>query len=433
MKIIKDIDKQLNLNPQVIYLIMSSEEIKRHFDLIELLDDFDYTLGIFKFKVIKKEGNYRSTISSELAKSMNRYNMLVRLIDHRTNAFYYAAGKASLTEDDDDFEYSIKKFVYDVCKENSDKLNDYFSQFCGQPGIEDADWGWTCDREFWGLSDIFQESKNYARHHLPKKHVKHGNEEITFIRNDYNVNDGIPDGFREKVIDAVKNEDMKSLWAWMKQQMNSTDKITSDEIVEDLFNKKPEISVEIKFFGKEIKKGRKGKVEKTEKNYQMLYGLVFRVNGEDFSIHFGINQAMIYICTLLRIKMGEKLYLHEFYDNNKGKNCKFQRVTSKNWLNAAYDTIIPLAERTCDFKFWIKTVEDDPHTLSQAVQSKNIIRKLIPESSGASYYFEIQTANAKKRNLDSYYYVLLEPDEIIVPEEMQFLLNGVNYFNEIKE
>lgn len=395
MKIIKDIDKQLSLKPQVIYLLLSAEEIKAKSDLLGYLNvDIDYTLGLFEFQMIEKEDFY-SSVSLELANSAKQMNTIVRLIGDDSDWSNYAVDNISFSVSNDVIKKSLQKFVVGICKENLNQMSSINS-------IE--------AEEFTSLKLFFIEALTYSKENISNSR---------FLKGDI-CPSAMPSGFEKMVMEAQMTGDIQKLWDW-----------TEQHITRKKPEKKPEISVEIKLFPKEITKGRKSIVEKTEKNYQMLYGVIFKVNGVEYPIHLDTDESMLYICTLLRIKMGEKLYIHEFRNNKKGKDCKFQKESSKNWFEKAYELIFPLGERTDDFKNWIKKVETSHRPLSQAKSNAAVkIENLLPIDSGAEYFCKIET---EIKPLESYFYVLLEPDEIIVPKEMQFLLDGVNCFNKVKE
>lgn len=463
MKTITDIEKQLNLNPQVIYLLLSAEEINAKSGLLERINEqLKYTFGLFKFQVVDKDGPYSMAISSKLTRSIRGYNMLVRLVSNSNDGFLYAVGTAPLMESDRDFEITLTRFISYVCNKNGDLIEDYIYK-----EKEHLDLTFLKKQE--NLLYVFRKIRYLIttgklimpeQIHLKKeivikkvsddKMVSHGyfydfdldkekkkkSERPKISRPDFAKPPKLycrvaPADFEKMVVEAKSGDDIDNLWMWVEQYYHTASKDDSDKIAKDIYSQKPAISVEIKKFEKENTQGRKSKVEKTEKKYKMLYGVIFRVNGEEYPIHFDTDQSMLYICTLLRMKMGEKLYIHEFRNNEKGKNSKYQKATSEKWLKQSYEIIFPEGERSQDFIYWIKKVAVDGQPLNQAkAQASKKITKLLPKETGADQYCRIQTELKKG---DSYYYILLEPDEIIVPDEMKYLLNGVNCLNEQKE
>ena len=156
------------------------------------------------------------------------------------------------------------------------------------------------------------------------------------------------------------------------------------------------------------------------------WGIEFCVNGESFPIYFGEkHQTMIYVCALLRAKVGEKMYLHEFYNNGKGRKCKFQRNRSKEWLEQVYHILFPTKNK--DYDTWVAKIDKGRgRPLNQG--KSQIIRKvqeLLYEQQPDGIYYSMVNTLADE-NGDSYYSIRLEPDSIIVPKEMQPLLDMID-------
>lgn len=175
------------------------------------------------------------------------------------------------------------------------------------------------------------------------------------------------------------------------------------------------VSVEIKHIVKKVLKSGREKKE---------YGFLFRINGEVYPICFGSkDQTMLYACTLLRQKMNEKMYLHEFYNNDKGRSplARFKRQNSRRWLNAVYDSLFP--HDTRDFRNWIENVENKrarPLNQGKSETTRHLAALLESQPAGFSHC----AVNTREDALgDSYYDVMIEPERIILPDEMLFLIN----------
>lgn len=63
-----------------------------------------------------------------------------------------------------------------------------------------------------------------------------------------------------------------------------------------------------------------------------------------------------YVCTLIRQKLGEHIYLHEFFRNSKGQNCKFTKNGSKGWLRDVYNQLFYHPAK--NFSEWMEKVDD---------------------------------------------------------------------------
>ena len=123
MKIIKDEQRQINLHPLVIYFVLSSKDSKERAEALSKLNKYQgFTRGIFKFQTIEHVGKYSEEVSSELTDDIKHYNMFVRLVDDNSDAFYYAVYNVNFNRSADEVEYSIQKFIVEVCKQNIKQL-----------------------------------------------------------------------------------------------------------------------------------------------------------------------------------------------------------------------------------------------------------------------------------------------------------------------
>ena len=175
----------------------------------------------------------------------------------------------------------------------------------------------------------------------------------------------------------------------------------------------PNMEVEIKRIVTKVLKSGK---EKTS------WGIEFRINGNTFTVNFGSkDRTMLYICTLLRLKIGENMYLHEFFNNSKGRHSKFKRANSRAWIKAVFDTIFPTKER--DFEEWIGKIESaNGRPLNQGkTQASKHIEKALDSQPDAIYYCILRTKEDKAG--DSFYHMNISPKNIIIPQELSFLVD----------
>lgn len=434
MKIIKDELRQINLHPLVIYFVLSSKDSKERAEALIRLNKYQgFTRGIFKFQTIEHVGKHSEEVSSELTDAIKRYNMFVRLVDDNSDAFYYAVHKVNFNLSADEVEYSIQKFIVDVCKQNIKQLA-------------------SRDTEY-SLHSVSPEKQMAVRQMQQSFHkamtlmgYKHGiwarlmGEDIleippmASITRDGNTQK-MPKGFTEKFEKAAKNNNPQYLWSWLESLTGAPGKEESDEIAKGYYNKKyaptlkrdlrrrtqpiemPTISVEIKHIVKKVLKNEKKKKKKE-------YGFVFMVNDKVFPICFGSkDQTMLYACTLIRQKMSEKMYLHEFFNNSKGgsSKTKFKKGKSEKWLKAVYEAIFPQDAR--EFSDWIgKVKEAHGHPLNQGKsQSSKRIEEILDSQPSAIYFCSV---NTKEDEIgDSYYDIKIPSEKIIIPKEMQFLID----------
>lgn len=435
MKIIKDEKRQINLHPLVIYFVLSSKDTKERAEALNQLNNYQgFTRGIFKFQTIEHVGKYSEEVTSELTDAIKRCNMFVRLIDDNSDSFYYAVHKVNFNLSADEVEYSIQKFIVDVCKQNIKQL-----------ASRDTDYslhGVSPEKQM--AVRQMQQSFHEA---MTLKGYKHGiwarlmGEEVLEIRpiasitRDGNAQE-MPKGFTEKFEKAAKNNNPQYLWSWLESLTGAPGKEESDEIAKGYYNKKytpslkrdqrrrtqpkemPTISVEIKHIVKTVLNSGREKKE---------YGFVFMVNDEVFPICFGSkDQTMLYACTLIRQKMDEKMYLHEFFNNSKGSSskAKFKKGKSEKWLKAVYEAIFPHDAR--EFSDWIgKVKETHGRPLNQGKsQSCKRIEEILDSQPSAIYFCSVNTREDEIG--DSFYDIKIPAEKITIPENMQFLIDEFN-------
>ena len=150
-----------------------------------------------------------------------------------------------------------------------------------------------------------------------------------------------------------------------------------------------------------------------------LWAIKINVNGESFNIKVGSkDQRMVYVCTLIRQKLGEHMYLHEFFRNGKGRYCKFTKNGSEEWLKKVYNLLFKHPAR--DFSDWMARVDDTENRGRSINQGKSQINAYIKDRLKA---FELDVSEMpiidkmKDEHQDSYYTTYLQPEDIEIPED----------------
>ena len=150
-----------------------------------------------------------------------------------------------------------------------------------------------------------------------------------------------------------------------------------------------------------------------------LWAIKINVNGESFNIKVGSkDQRMVYVCTLIRQKLGEHMYLHEFFRNSRGKYSKFTKKGSEGWLREVYNLLFNNPAR--DFNEWMRKVEDTANRGRCINQGKSQINAYIKDRLKA---FELDVSEMpiidkmEDEHQDSYYTTYLQPEDIDIPEE----------------
>ena len=150
-----------------------------------------------------------------------------------------------------------------------------------------------------------------------------------------------------------------------------------------------------------------------------LWAIKINVNGESFNIKVGSkDQRMVYVCTLIRQKLGEHMYLHEFFRNGRGRYCKFTKQGSKEWLRDVYNLLFNHPAR--DFSEWMERVDDSENRGRSINQGKSQINAYIKDRLNA---FELDVSEMpiidkmEDEHQDSYYTTYLQPEDIEIPED----------------
>lgn len=423
MNIIKDEQRQINLHPLMIYLVMSSEDCKERAAAVNRMNRrHAFTRNLFKFRTIEHIDKQNNEISTELANYIKRYNMIVRLIDNTDNSFYYAVRKINFNLNDAEVGSAIQKFVGGVCKKNFDSLSKKIETLLLQGDV-------SIER----ILSLQQMQKTFYDA-MTTEGIKPKGGPISTTEKDIieNPKDKMS---QENTINgqaAVNANTPESIAPSIESYTGAPDRSTSDAIVTGLYDASratalkrdlrqrtpPQVpltvSVEVKQIVKRVLKNGREKKD---------YGVVFMVNHQEaHPVRFGSkDQRMLYLCTLLRKKIGEKMYLHEFYHNSKGQSHKsrFKRGTSTNWLKAVYDAIFPNDGR--DYADWIEKAKSGRPLHQGKTQSNSSIAKALGEENPGLYYCVVNTIEDEIG--DSYYDIKISPENIIIPHELQFLLD----------
>jgi hypothetical protein len=133
-------------------------------------------------------------------------------------------------------------------------------------------------------------------------------------------------------------------------------------------------------------------------------------------------QTMVYIATLLRHKMGEKLFVHEFRNNMTG--TAGARESAKRWLKKIYTTIIK--PENSEFDKWIDSISSAKNAGKKlntaASSSKRVVKESLEMYPDALYYSLLISERCAADG--AYYTFNCSPDDIIVCGELQEALRG---------
>ena len=226
---------------------------------------------------------------------------------------------------------------------------------------------------------------------------------------------------------GVPENNIAALWNYVMQYTGAPDKKTSDTLAEGFSHPKhnrevlgehaervapttsQDITIELKSKYKELKSQKRGKPQ---------WVVEIHAHGDSFSIHFPSNPALfIYVCALIRRKLGLNTYRHEFVNNSRGKRSPIRRDQTIGWLKELYAALFNgKVERLYNM---LTTGLNNTGELDNAKSRANrfIKESLLESQSDAihdcSLHLEYDDLG------DSYYDLPLDPSRIILPTKLQ--------------
>lgn len=447
INVVKDKERLININPLVVYFILSEEEHNEYCDDIRALNNYvGFTRGIFSFESVVHSNGASGVLPSALTSQFGSNNLLVRLLDDVDGSFQYLCSSIELNADEDTVEQRIIDFVVSVCRDNV-AIAEHRNQ-----SLADAN---SCDTDprahyFNQVKDIFTRAINKRRFKrgVWRKRCRSYDLSLTALscslesspfESDSPFSDsanhtrmsGVSSKAR-RVYDLISSEvDEKDMQSILLELLGSISQLPDFEdskaIAEGVVNDKyadnvkrdhysrfqpqqrPSLSISVKRISTVMYR------EKSKK-----YGVEIVVNGHSASIYFSSkDQTMLYFAALLRHKIEQPLYLHELYNNSKGHKSKYNRDISRRWLKSIYELVFGLSNKS--FDTWYSGVDKQRgKPLYQGKsQINNRIQKALCDMPDAIYYCLLNIETDSVGN--TYYYVRSNPSDILVDDAMQSL------------
>lgn len=436
MKIFKDNKKQLNINPLVVYFIMTPEEKKHHARDIERLNrSKTMNHNLFKFTIVVRARYNNNVLTKGLIKDMEKSNVIVKLFDNDDERFSYALETVEFKEGY--FESQVESFLYDVCKLNIKYLKSEKKRLDNYPSKERKDAVEILLKSFTEIVNDFGVKKVrtitsgrtfsvpltsndidvVSDFDYPYKPVPHGSVSKGTVRK---IPRGIEDDIRYAMgsKEGRKKEDAKKrlitmIEGWFdapssgyskKVLTGAVDNTKSEALEEDSYTRHP--SSQVPNISVEIKKitvlNRKDGTKREN------YGFVYNIDGENVEMYIGGTEpAMIYACTLLKQYTGARFYLDDL-KIRKGELSKFNPNTSEKkyqsatleWIKQIYKVFVPSAEK--DFSEWYASLfnlqdKSPGHPIYQGKSACNSkISKTLKEHRKAIYFCTLQAREDSK-------------------------------------
>ena len=390
MQVTYDKDRLINTDRLVAHFLLDESEMSQYSDRIKHLNNLKtVTKGVYKFVAMERPMGYVESLPVSLNKVLKEYNLFMRLVDDKDGSYVYAYTNVDLSDDNQTLR-SLKEFVADITRENIEIVSsckeavdgvDALASECMQ-GILDilykaldvhdgrSVWGVTQrnlgSSLFCDMASLSQELP-WSSHHAFKEFVKENRDN----------NPG------ERLLQLLEEYYAKT---------ERRDNLTRVSIKRVLVRK--------------------------YRNVQERYGVEVEVDGKLVTISFGCKYCtLLYIATLLRQKIGIKLYAHELYFNAQGSRLRYQRDVSEAWFEDLYDALFHYADR--EFKTWIKKVrEERGQPLFQAKsQIRSKVKALFPDKSNIVESLELRTE--RDDSGATYYYVDCDSELIALDANMK--------------
>lgn len=440
MKIIVDKRKQLNYHPLVVYFILQPKDYKMHGQNLEQLNKYTaFTRGIFKFRAIARGNEYSHDLSDELIYTINKYNVILRLVDDQDGNYNYALGKMNFNQSPDLFEQSLQAFIVGACRQNIKNLKDQ-SQYYMSDSEESKENASI-------LTSLAQGFKNA----IDLKGFKHGmwgktvNPSVSLhVHANHKATDKVPHSFvstsnnlPSEIIDIGKSvynilpnrkakDDFKRMMQFFEANMDAPALKDSDMYVQGTIDntKSKELSTDQK---SRIKQGGRPQIiiSITKVTSQVLkhdikkaWGVKINIDGVDNDVYIGSTAAaMVYICTLLKQKMGSHLYREAFKHGLPDKQKRHQDVL---WLENVYSALFPGAYE--DFEEWYSKMKLDSCKFINQGKSESIrvIKRNLSNFPEALYYCCVQKIVDERKK--TYYYIDIPEECIKISDDLSELI-----------
>ncbi len=479
MFIIKDEERLLNIHPLIVYFVLTEEEILLYGEELKKLNrDTKFTRGIFKFRIVPKQRKYKDPSPTNPVYMLRNYNVVIRLMDKDSDNYYYTAQQYRLSEGLKEVYKYLPGLITAVCDQNAWHLKERISVCFDddkRKQLEQLRKVFTFAKK----TDCSPQKQKAAECQTPPFREYRSNACKVPVTEDTQSGKGRIKGITANIKPSGKTErknpfqeDSEKLqeqaikeliamgmgqstarkatsvvWKMVEQMLATSSLRVSDQLAHDFMDgnnstafmleqylrkrpyPEPTVSAELKeVVARRMKNGKEKKA----------WGVVMTVNGKEHPIYFGgKDKTMLYVCTLLRLKIGERMYIHEFFNNSKGRRSRFSRQKTRSWLEAVYNQLFPSQDRS--FDQWIEKIEQTngrPLNQGKSQVAKQIAVTLADCPDGI-YYFIPRTSEDFES--DTYYEVMLTPEQLTVDPQLQPLLNlfytttGIHTDKDIRE
>lgn len=434
MKFIKDSDKLINIHPLVVYFILPGGEYERYVESVKSINRYSgYTLKIYRYSAVPAGESSSAELNAELAEAISQHNIMVRLVDDVDGCWNYAFESIDLSLSGEMFAIKLRAFILNVCSRNIEQLNTLITHYR------------RIDQQHRELIDLERmlEAFDDAREIKQFKTLPWNEDETrSIILHNHSiplmdfarVSDHSIDKVQgmTKAIDHLKSRGLSTasarelaqqVWDIFAERYNvsksESDKIVkgasdvnSSHYLKDDHNRRlqPVTNNKVRITLKQIPTIRYRK-------QQMVYGIEITMGQTTTQVYFKIkDSAMLYFATLLCCKSGRQL------SKNDLVYYRFKKGAFRQWLKELYEAVYHYDSR--DFNDWERKITDgDSHIFDNAKSTCNRqIEEALAECQEAIYYTIL---NSLRSDSGSYYSLQIDPADISVAEELEFLVSGL--------
>lgn len=455
MKIFVDSKRQLNYHPLVVYFILQPKDYDLHAKNIEKLNEYvGFTRGIFKYRAIARGNEYSHVLMADLAATINRFNVVLRLVDDKDGNYNYALGRMNFNQSPDLFELSLQKFVISACKQNVKNLNGQLTGYIGNSeesvenvsvvtemiqGFNAAINVKTFKRGVWRQIVSPNEFKSIRGEALFSKSIRGGlfNEVGDVLcRSDFNyAHPSELDEDKEYLYQVLPDKKAKDVFDKLMRHYARFENVPSVEesdmyvqgTVDDSKSKALRAD-----YGSRNKQGdgsnitiyiKKISTEKFRKSSRKEWGVEINISGTVIPVYMGSTAAtMVYVGALLKRKMGTYLY-RDIFNKRLPRMPRASWPEDLLWLQKLYGVLFYGSNDKFE-EWYIKMRENFCHYIDVGKsRSTTIVKKCLADYPASIYNCTIQS---KKDNTGidngrrTYYYFDIPAENIIVSSELEF-------------
>lgn len=434
MRIIVDKRRQLNYHPLVVYVILMSPQYQKLATSIESLNNRTIlTRGLFKFRAIKRGNEYSSDLSSELTATISRFNVILRLVDDSEGNYNYALGKLNLNQSPALLESELEGFVINSCKQNIKILKGQLEKW-----TESAKDRATISALIQGFNDAVSGQIMKARVPLSVKlanvdSLLESDLDMLMSSVDSNACSLPPDIVmkRESLYGVLPNRQAKNLFndimKFFESRMDVVDIEESDKYAQGTVDESKSEDLKIDLYSRHKYGDRPDITIKVtrilpnlQKRVRRVWGVEITVGDVTTPIYLGgAEPSMVYICTLLKQKMGTRLSREVFKRMHLDQRLRSYRHSDIFWVERVYSKLYPHPRKK--FDDWYKSLRNNSwHAISQGKGAANrAIKSGLKHILGALYYCKLHDDQGPN---ETCYYVDVPSENIQLPPEFEELI-----------